>query len=233
MRPRNFDLGRYARLFTTSGVWLLAPTWIALNAIIGAWTSQGVYQLVLDNPDPAFADQVLMGGFAPTQVSIGMAVALVAFFAGIFVWGNLFRRFRRTTIMAIGVVGGVVMILAIYGINHSAGWPTAGVLAMVAVALGGLFVLAGATPAALGMLADISEIHPDDRGAIMGLYSVFLGIGQIVGSIASGAAADWRGVDGLLAVSLAFLVIALVPLYWLRASEHLVGRRAASAPAEG
>jgi predicted MFS family arabinose efflux permease len=60
----------------------------------------------------------------------------------------------------------------------------------------------------------------------MGLYSVFLGIGQIIGSIASGAAADWKGMDGLLIVSIALFVIALVPLYWLRGSEHLVGQRA-------
>jgi MFS family permease len=220
------SLRRYVALLATPAVWLLAPTWIALNAIIGAWLSQSIFQLVRENPDPAFADQVLMGGFEPTQVSVGLGVALAAFFAGIFVWGNLFRRFRRTTIMAIGVLGGIVMVVAFYGINHSGGWPPAGVVALCLISLGGLFVLAGATPAALGMLADISEVHPRDRGAIMGLYSVFLGIGQIIGSIASGAAADWKGMDGLLIVSIALFVIALVPLYWLRGSEHLVGQRA-------
>jgi len=35
------------------------------------------------------------------------------------------------------------------------------------------------------MLADISETHPTDRGAIMGLCSVVLGLGQIVGSVGS------------------------------------------------
>ena len=232
LRPAQMDLGRYARLLASSGVWLLAPTWIALNAIIGAWTTQSVFQLVRDNPDPSFADQVLMGGFAPTQVSIGLAVALVIFFAGIFVWGGLFRRFRRTSIMAIGVIGGVLMVAAVYAINHSGGWPLIAVIGAAIVALAGLFVLAGATPAALGMLADISETHPEDRGAIMGLYSVFLGVGQIIGSVASGTAADWRGIDGLLIVSLAGLVIALVPLYWLRGSEHLVGQRSRGAIAE-
>lgn len=231
-RDRALGLERYVALLRTTGVWLLAPTWIALNAIIGAWTTQSVFQLVRDNPDPAFGDQVLMGGFAPTQVSIGLAVALVVFFAGIFVWGNLFRRFRRTSIMALGVVGGLVMVFAIFGINHSVGWGPIPVIGLTLVALGGLFVLAGATPAALGMLADISEIHPNDRGAIMGLYSVFLGIGQIIGSIASGAAADWRGIDGLLIASVALFVIALVPLFWLRGSEHLVGQPSASLPAE-
>lgn len=225
IRPSQFSFGRYARLLATSGVWLLAPTWIALNAIIGAWTTQSVFQLVRENPDPAFANQVLMGGFEPTQVSAGLAVALVVFFAGIFVWGNLFRRYRRTSIMAIGVAGGLGMVLCFFGINHSGGWSPLAVVGLVILALGGLFVLAGATPAALGMLADISETHPTDRGAIMGLYSVFLGVGQIIGSVASGTAADWLGIDGLLVVSLGLLVIALVPLYWLRGSEHLLGLR--------
>jgi MFS family permease len=230
VRPESFDLARYRRLLATSNVWLLAPTWIALNAVIGAWTTQSVFQLVRENPDPRFAGQLLLGGFEPTQVSIGLGVALVVFFAGIFVWGNLFKRYRRTTIIGVGIAGGLVMVGSIFGINHSADVSILVRIGLVVVALAGLFVLAGATPAALGMLADISETHPSDRGAIMGLYSVFLGLGQIVGSVASGAAADWLAVDGLLAASVALLVIALVPLHWLRGSEHLVGARAAAVP---
>ena len=232
VRPSGLDLGRYRRLLATSGVWLLAPTWIALNAIIGAWTTQSVFQLVRENPDPRFRSQLLMGGFEPSQVSIGLAIALAVFFAGIFVWGNLFARYRRTTIIGVGILGGLVMVGSVAAINHSADWPFLARLGLVLVALGGLFVLAGATPASLGMLADISETHPSDRGAIMGLYSVFLGVGQIVGSVSSGGAADWLGIDGLLVASVALLLVALVPLRWLRTSEHLVGLRAsASRPA--
>ncbi len=230
VRPPSGSLRRYGHLLATSGVWLLAPTWIALNAIIGAWTTQSVFQLVRENPDGQFDDQLLMGGFEPSQVSIGLAVALVVFFAGIFVWGNLFKRYRRTTIIGVGIVGGLVMIGSVFAVNHSADWPIFVPVALVLLASAGLFVLAGATPAALGMLADISESHPSDRGAIMGLYSVFLGLGQIVGSVSSGTAADWLGIDGLLAASVVLLVIALVPLRWLRGSEHLVGTRAVPAP---
>ena len=230
VRPAGFDLARYAALLATGSVWLLAPTWIALNAIIGAWTTQSVFQLVRENPDPRFADQLLMGGFEPTQVSIGMALALAVFFAGLFVWGNLFRRFRRTSIMAVGILGGLAMVAAFYGVNHSGDLAFALRVGLILAGLGGLFVLAGATPAALGMLADISETHPSDRGAIMGLYSVFLGLGQIIGSVVSGSAADSLGMDGLLLASVALLVIALLPLRWLRGSEHLVGTRALPAP---
>ena len=80
--------------------------------------------------------------------------------------------------------------------------------------------MAGATPAALGLLADISERFPADRGAIMGLYSVFLAIGQIIGSLIGGFAADWRGIDGMLLATAALLAVAFVPLSRLRAQEH-------------
>jgi MFS family permease len=224
---RAFNLARYRGVLASPSVWLLAPTWIAVNAFIGAWTSQSIFQLV-NEPRPGFEDQMLMGGFVPAQISVALGVALVVFFAGLFYWGNRFKRFRRTTIMSIGIAGGILMVAAIFWINHGAG------IALVAIASGliaaaGLFVLAGATPAALGMLADISEEHPDDRGAIMGLYSVFLALGQIVGSLLAGGAAEWLGIDGLLLASVALLVVALLPLRWLRGSEHLVGGRSASA----
>lgn len=226
----RFDLGRYRALLASRSVWLLAPTWIAVNAFIGAWTSQSIFQLV-DQPRSGFEDQRLMGGYDPIGISIGLAVAMLIFFAGIFYWGNRFRRFRRTTIIGIGIAGGLAMIAAIYGLNHTEQASAVVQLSLLAIAAGGLFVLAGATPAALGMLADISETHPDDRGAIMGLYSVFLALGQITGSLTGGAAAEWQGVDGLLLVSALLLAVALAPLRWLRGSEHLVPGAIPSAPA--
>jgi MFS family permease len=217
-----FNLSRYVGVLRSPGVWLLAPTWVALNAVLGSWTTQSVFQLVKD-PTSEFAGQLLMGGFAPTQVSVGMAAALVVFFAGLFYWGNRFRSYRRTTIIIVGIAGGLAMMTAIFAINHSQPFGLALQAPMVLLLLAGLFVLAGATPAALGLLADISESHPTDRGAIMGLYSVFLAIGQIVGALVSGWAADWRGIDGLLAASLLLLLVAILPLHRLRRSEHLVG----------
>ncbi len=222
LRPARFDFARYRRVFGSPRVWLLAPTWIALNAVIGTWTSQSIFQLVRE-PSAQFADQLLMGGFGPTQISIGLGGALLIFFAGLLFWGGRFKAFRRTTIIVIGLVGGLAMVGAAFGLNHSAGFGLLLQVPLGLIALGGLFVLAGATPAALGLLADISEAHPADRGAIMGLYSVFLALGQITGALLGGGAAQWQGVDGLLAASLALLVLALLPVRALRASEHLVG----------
>jgi MFS family permease len=66
----------------------------------------------------------------------------------------------------------------------------------------------------------MSEMFPLDRGAIMGLYSVFLALGQIGGSLIGGYAAEWHGIDGLLAGTALCLAIALVPLSRLRDQEH-------------
>jgi MFS family permease len=226
LRPRHFDLRRYRQLMRAPQVWLLAPTWIALNAVLGAWTTQSVFQVVRE-PSDRFADQLLMGGFEPLQVSIGLALAGVIFFAGLFYWGARFGRLRRTTIIAVGLAGSLVMVGAVFALNHAAAWGDIPRLALAAVAAAGLFVMAGATPAALGFLADVTESHPADRGAIMGLYSVFLGVGQIIGALASGTAADWAGIDGLLLASLALVLIAVLPIHRLRASEHLIGLKSA------
>ena len=56
---------------------------------------------------------------------------------------------------------------------------------------------------------------------------------QLTAGVVSGSAADWLGIDGLLLASVALLVVALVPLRWLRDSEHLVGRPRPVPLAEG
>jgi len=212
---------RYRRILVGSHVWLLAPTWIAINATLGLFTSQTLFQLVRE-PSPRFEHQVLMGGFDGAVVSLGLAIGGLLFFLGIFYWGNRFKSMRRTTIIFYGILGGAALLIAAVGINHSTGMATALIVGLAVVAVGGLFVLAGATPAALGLLADISERFPKDRGAIMGLYSVFLAVGQIIGALIGGFAASAAGIDGMLIATVVLLVVALLPLARLRQAEDPV-----------
>jgi predicted MFS family arabinose efflux permease len=53
----------------------------------------------------------------------------------------------------------------------------------------------------------------------MGLYSVFLGIGQVIGAIVGGIAASWKGIDGLVVATVGLLVIGMAALLNLRAQE--------------
>jgi MFS family permease len=219
--PR-FDVGRYRRILTGSHVWLLAPTWIAINAVLGLYTTQTIFQMT-KQVDPRFPDQLLMGGFDGTQISLGLIVGGVLFFAGLIYWGNRFKSLRRTTIILYGVGGGVLIVIGAVALNHSGDLPAAIRLVFAAPLVFGVFVLAGATPAAIGLLADVTEAYPQDRGAIMGLYSVFLGLGQITGSLVGGVAANALGFDGILVASVILLGLAVVPLMRLRQFEHFLG----------
>jgi MFS family permease len=218
----RMDVGRYVELLRSSHVWLLAPTWIAVNASIGLWFSQALFNFSRANPQ--FPEQLLMRGFTGVQISLAAIVIGIVFGAGLLYWGNRFKAFRRTTIIGAGIVGGVVMAIGAAVVNHATGLSVVlPVLAGLAAAAG-LFVLAGATPAAVGLLADMSEAFPKDRGAIMGLYSVFLALGQIGGSLIGGVAAEWRGIDGLLIGTVILLLVAFLPLAQLRRQEFQLNR---------
>ncbi|MEO8626194.1 MAG: MFS transporter [Candidatus Limnocylindrales bacterium] len=234
-----YGLERYLKLLRQSHVWLLAPTWIAVNGALGLYASQSLYALVR-TPNPKFNDcaspthwfscQLLAGGFDALQVTGGLIVAGAVFVVGLIWWGNRFNSYRRTTIILYGILGGAVLVAAALLVNHALDAERLlGVGQIVPIALAlpgvafGLFVLAGATPAALGLLADMSEAFPDDRGAIMGLYSVFLAIGQITGAMIGGFASDAFAFDGILLATLILLAIALAPLFHLRKFEHQFG----------
>lgn len=221
IRAPHVGLRRYIELTRSAHVWLLAPTWIAVNASIGLWFSQSIFQFAKANPK--FPDQALMGGFTAVQISAAAVVIGIIFGAGLLYWGNRFKNLRRTTIILYGILGGALLVGAGIVVNHAAGLSIAVPLGAAVAAAFGLFVMAGATPAALGLLADISERFPHDRGAIMGLYSVFLAVGQIVGALIGGFAADARGIDGMLIATVVLLGVALVPLAQLRRDEEELG----------
>jgi MFS family permease len=217
---QHVHLDRYLALIRSSHVLVLAPTWIAVNAALGVWLSQSIFTLARGDPTGRFPNQALMAGFDANQITIGAVVVAVVFGAGLLYWGNRFKSLRRTTIIGYGVIGGAVLVGAGIGANHlGTAHPLIAIAAAVLAAVG-LFVLAGATPAALGLLADMSERFPSDRGAIMGLYSVFLALGQITGSLIGGFAVVWLGIDGMFIATLVLLAVAIVPLAQLRAEEH-------------
>ena len=59
----------------------------------------------------------------------------------------------------------------------------------------------GFPPAAVSYLARLSGRVSEDRGLFMGLYSVVLGLGQLVGGWLGGPFADRWGMDGILVLT--------------------------------
>ncbi len=79
----------------------------------------------------------------------------------------------------------------------------------IPVVLLGVFLKAGFTPAALVYLADISERFSSDRSLPMGLYSVLLGIGQLIGAGLGGIFAQLAYFDGLAYLTVILARIAM------------------------
>src|SRR5260370_23401579 len=99
--------------------------------------------------------------------------------------------------MLIAVAGLFLTMIMAYLLNHSQQFSNHLAYALTGCLLIGFITLSGFTPAALTYLADITEKYVDDRGSIMGLYTVFLGIGQVVGTAVGGVFATHAGIDGL------------------------------------
>jgi MFS family permease len=210
------ELSRYWRMATSRTVLLFAPTWLAINAILGLWAAHAPLLLTGNKHD---SGQFLMQGASPTAIGLGEAVFAVFFGLGLVFWGAVYARFRRTTMLLWGLAAFVVMAVDILAINHLGGVSVVLLCVLVGIGLVALFVLSGATPAALGLLADVSEGFHEDRSAIMGLYSVFLGLGQVLGALIGGLAAWWNGIDGLVVATGGLLVIGLAALLNLRSQE--------------
>ena len=63
-------LSRYLELVRSSHIWLLAPTWIAVNASIGLWFSQSLFAFARRNE--RFPEQVLMRGYSNVQIAAAL-----------------------------------------------------------------------------------------------------------------------------------------------------------------
>ena len=230
-RSVGAEVRRYLRIATNRKVLLFTPTWLSINAILGLWALQAPLLFRGNIEDKS---QFLMQDFGAANLGLGEAGLAVVFGLGLLFWGTVYARFRRTTMLLIGVGAFVAMTIDILLINHLGGMSGTLLAALGAGALAALFTMSCATPAALGLLADVSEGFEEDRSAIMGLYSVFLGLGQVIGAVVGGVAASIMGIDGLIVATALLLVVGIAALLHLRSveSELLAGSRDGQGPAE-
>ena len=133
----------------------------------------------------------------------------------------------RTTVMYIGLGGLSVSIIALTMINGLAA-NTAHVFArsqplllvLLPLVVLGVLLLSGFTPAALNHMAAISELLPGKRGAVMGWYSVVLGVGQLIGASLGGWCVDIGGFYGLMGFSVVMGLISLGSVFSMRVKGH-------------
>jgi MFS family permease len=170
-----------------------------------------------------YPDQILDGKFDPSGAGIAFGGIGLVFMIGIFVWSLFYARIRKSNVMLVSIVGLAIVCIALFGINNS--WlPQLGSSWLfLPLLITGIFMVSGFTPVALAYLAEISGTRVEHRGAVMGLYSVFLGLGQLIGSGGGGVfvkAID-QGFNGLI-IGVAILgVTAGAAVMFLRAQHKI------------
>lgn len=209
-------LRHYYEVFKSPSVWIFSPAWISIFSIIGLWTNHAVGLLTGGDH---FAGQLLTANIAPEKFGNGFASLAVFFALGILAWSFVLGRYRKTSVMIVSTFALFALLLTVLGLNHLTSFSSPFYYLLLGSLLIEVLVLSGFMPAALTYLADVTEDYAADRGSIMGLYSVFLGIGQLVGTSLGGYFADWNGVDGLLLLSAILGGITALSLLTLRRHE--------------
>ncbi|MBI5305350.1 MAG: MFS transporter [Chloroflexi bacterium] len=206
----------YWKLVTNPRVQRFAPAWIAINAVLGVFINLTA-RVFTDRT--VFQDQLLVGRFDAFEAGNVRAAYAVIFVIGILFWSMFFAQMKKTTVMLIGTGGLFLTCLILYAINHQPSFDAPLILPLAILLAVSIVIQSGFTPAALAHLADITEEHSADRGAIMGLYSVFLGVGQFLGAALGGPFVDWRGADGIVVITALLGLFSAAMLVRLQATE--------------
>lgn len=209
-------LTHYIKLLESKAVVTFIPAWLAINSILGMWIN---HTPRLFTGRQHFAGQRLMGAYGPVRFGNGFAIFALIFAAGVLAWSFFIGKRRKTTIMLTATAGLGITLAMVLAINHAGLSAESRVYFETAGLILGLITMSGFTPAALTYLADITETHSHDRGSIMGLYTVFLGIGQVIGTALGGLFATRAGVDGLVLLSALFGAVTVLTLLYLRSHE--------------
>lgn len=194
---------------------------------VATFVSAYKLEIAGQDADARHPDQLLYGGFKKNQATLMVGGFGVIFLIGMGLWMLVLPRLRRTSVMLFGLVGLVLMIGVLTVINGlgnnpadlSSGNITTIWILLPLIVIGG-FLLAGFTPASLTHLGAISETLPGKRGAVMGLYSVLLGVGQLLGTVLGGIFVDMGGFYGLMIYSGVLALVALASVLYMRSHKH-------------
>jgi len=209
-RPRRqtvgavFSVRRSLQTLPYRPLALFILPWIAVNAILGVWISAQIEFVLaarLHVPGQQFVGS--LHGRATTLSKI-LGAYVLWFAMCVVIWAFMLGRSRRLPTLLITVSGSIVASVGLIALNHGSSR-----IVFIPAVLLGVFLEAGFTPAALAYLADISERFSRDRGLLMGVYSIMLGVGQLIGAGLGGLFAQLFYFDGLAYLTVILASIAM------------------------
>ena len=215
---------RYWRVVRTPRLFIFIPAWISITALLGIWVGpQLTFILSSNRHNP---HQLLMGSLSGHggggHLSLVLGAIVLFFGLCLLFWAFFLNRAPRLLLMLSSITGVYLACIALAGINHFGASSVPLLVIWVVLLLVGVFAESSFAPAALAYLADVSEDAAGDRGLLMGLYSVFLGLGQLLGNGLGGVFAQFRGFDGLIYLTALLAFVALISLLMLFRKEKRI-----------
>lgn len=185
----------------------LAMPWFMFNAVTGLWLSQ--FAFLLSGPERA--GQWLVGLMTPQQVAMFLFAYTIVFSIGVVIGGLAIGKVSRKLIMQWAFVAIFGSSIVFFLANISADWSTTARALLLPFYALAVLIQGGFTPAALSYLADLAG-DSEGRGAAMGIYSLLLSLGNIVGALMSGWLGKPYAFNGLLFGTIIFAGLGLIGL---------------------
>lgn len=184
----------------------LAPVWLCVNTIVGLWLGPTLIFLLTHN---SRTRQFLDGALAnhPDRVGWVLLGYSVIFGLGVTAWSFILSRIPLPRVLRITLTAMLFVCAEFFLLNHLASIHVRWVLGVVTALT--IMVESGFTPAALALLAGAIGAQPG-RGAAMGIYSVLLSIGAIIGSLLAAGLGARFAIDGLIYGTLAMAILGLL-----------------------
>ena len=169
----------------------ILPLWLGLTTILG---------LVFVLPR-----SLMESGLRFSQV--GLTLALGAFVLGIgsVVFGRISDKIGRGKTLGIGVVGLILVLFStLEAVSHS---PPRVYEQLPLIASGG-FMATATVPSALAYVGD--KANRGLRGSAMGIYSMMLSLGMVIGNLLGGYSTSVGGLKAILETSAGVLLLSLL-----------------------
>jgi len=220
---------RYWRILRSPRLFIFVPAWICISALVGVWFSSQLTFILSSHVHTSnqWLVGLTSGHNGGRMLSLILGGYVLFFGLCLLFWAFFLNHIPRLRLMLFSIGGVYLACIALVGINHK-GMGQGVLWLWILLLMVGIFAETSFAPSALAYLADISEDASKDRGLLMGLYSIFLGLGQILGNGMGGLFAHTLGFDGLILFTVILATIALPSLLLLLLQERRVGRFARS-----
>ena len=228
-KERHGSLLESLAMLRDKRIFTFLPAWLSINTLVGAWITLIVIMLTYPKATAGLRHpgQLFYGGFGKGFATELLGAFGLCFLLGMALWMLVIPRLRRTTVMLVGLFGLAMSIGSLSIMNGLApnldalsSMDRTTITALLPVLVVGVLLLSGFTPASLTQMSALADMKVGKRGAVMGLYSVVLGVGQLLGATVGGLSVDLGGFSGLMIFSVVLGLLSLGSVVYMRVHRH-------------